>query len=320
MSYPSPRTRIANESDLPTPFVRAAYNFCVPVGVKKIDVVFFEPVSTDLGGSCGRCCFFGVPRNNFQRPFIYVAAEKADHFPSPWRDDLPNTYFASREEAAIYILAHELRHVWQRQFHGQFSERDADAYALHCLRQWRRSWVDVRSFVRSRGHPNGNQREWPTNPLNRFLDYKLKPRKRPTLKRPTLKRPTLKTRIRRSRPSKPRRPIRKNANGNHLEATATRDLELFSYAYRLPGNFSALSDFERSAILKGIDAELADRNAARESDFQFQTKIAQLEAMVEERDAHIGYLGSRISQLERELELEQATASPASSAGARTRQ
>lgn len=53
---------------------------------------------------------------------------------------------ANRIEALVYVLAHELRHQWQA-IHpkgwrvwgarGQYSERDADAYAIKMLRNWR---------------------------------------------------------------------------------------------------------------------------------------------------------------------------------------
>jgi hypothetical protein len=54
----------------------------------------------------------------------------------------------SREEALVHILAHEIRHLWQRNHsgkrgkvwgaRGQFSDRDADAYAIRKMREWRR--------------------------------------------------------------------------------------------------------------------------------------------------------------------------------------
>jgi hypothetical protein len=54
----------------------------------------------------------------------------------------------SREEAFIHILAHELRHLWQKNHRtkrgkvwgarGRFSDRDADAYAIRKQREWRR--------------------------------------------------------------------------------------------------------------------------------------------------------------------------------------
>lgn len=51
------------------------------------------------------------------------------------------------EEVLVFIMAHELRHLWQLKHprgyrvwgaKGQYSERDADAYAIHKLREWRR--------------------------------------------------------------------------------------------------------------------------------------------------------------------------------------
>jgi hypothetical protein len=152
MSYPCVRTRIANDSDFPTSFVRAAFKFCLPEGVTKIDVVFLEPVPTGTGESSGQCWPNGVERNNFQRPSIYVAVSKADRFPSPpqrtaWKEGyLPEPYFASREEMAVYILAHELRHVWQWRVHRGISERDACAYGIHILRRWRRRGPSVQSL------------------------------------------------------------------------------------------------------------------------------------------------------------------------------
>ena len=53
----------------------------------------------------------------------------------------------SREEMIVSILAHELRHAWQYRkrrgyrvwgARGQFSERDADAYAIRTTRKWRK--------------------------------------------------------------------------------------------------------------------------------------------------------------------------------------
>src|SRR5215207_5039678 len=54
----------------------------------------------------------------------------------------------SREEALVHVLAHEFRHYWQYHHPGKrgkvwgarglTSERDADAYAIRKLREWRR--------------------------------------------------------------------------------------------------------------------------------------------------------------------------------------
>jgi len=52
----------------------------------------------------------------------------------------------SREECLIDLMAHELRHLWQKSHkrgrvwgsRGKYSDRDADAYAIRKVRQWRR--------------------------------------------------------------------------------------------------------------------------------------------------------------------------------------
>lgn len=60
---------------------------------------------------------------------------------------LPMPAIGSRMEWLVYLAAHELRHLWQARVprgrrvwgaRGQFSERDADAYAIRMLRAWRR--------------------------------------------------------------------------------------------------------------------------------------------------------------------------------------
>ena len=60
---------------------------------------------------------------------------------------------ADRTEALVYILAHDLRHMWQqhgyavnssfpvgrvKNAHGTYSEVCTEAYAIHKLRAWRR--------------------------------------------------------------------------------------------------------------------------------------------------------------------------------------
>lgn len=58
----------------------------------------------------------------------------------------------TQAELALMLLAHELRHCWQRRVprgwrvwgsRGQMSERDADAYALQMLRRYRRGELEL---------------------------------------------------------------------------------------------------------------------------------------------------------------------------------
>lgn len=77
---------------------------------------------------------------------------------SPPRDRgyLPRPAVSGRLEMLVYLMAHELRHLWQARVprgrrvwgaRGQFSERDACAYGIQKVRAWRRkptNWrVDV---------------------------------------------------------------------------------------------------------------------------------------------------------------------------------
>jgi hypothetical protein len=56
-----------------------------------------------------------------------------------WRNKITCRTMA---ETAVYLVAHELRHLWQyesgRPMRNDPKERDADAYAARCLRRWRR--------------------------------------------------------------------------------------------------------------------------------------------------------------------------------------
>ena len=84
----------------------------------------------------------------------YIAA----HIPDPsilrkvYAGAVGNGYLGwpacSWEEAVVALVAHEIRHLWQARHpkgwrvwgaRGRMSERDADAYAIRKLREWRRS-------------------------------------------------------------------------------------------------------------------------------------------------------------------------------------
>lgn len=58
-------------------------------------------------------------------------------------------YIANKTEALVYVLAHELRHLWQAKTknksgyypksRGRFSEIDTEGYAITKLRAWRKT-------------------------------------------------------------------------------------------------------------------------------------------------------------------------------------
>jgi hypothetical protein len=63
-------------------------------------------------------------------------------------------------ERVLFVLAHELRHAWQKQnpngrkvwgAKGRYSERDADAYAIRKVREYRRNGMGDYAIPASRG-------------------------------------------------------------------------------------------------------------------------------------------------------------------------
>lgn len=63
----------------------------------------------------------------------------------------------TREEALVNIMSHELRHLWQSNHpkkrgkvwgaRGQYSDRDADYWAIRKMREWRRLHQPLQIFV-----------------------------------------------------------------------------------------------------------------------------------------------------------------------------
>ena len=85
-------------------------------------------------------------------PYIVIGRwDRETRFKKPYKFYQGDGYLGvkvfSDEEALVHVVAHELRHLWQARVksgrrvwgaRGQFSERDADAYGLACVRKWRR--------------------------------------------------------------------------------------------------------------------------------------------------------------------------------------
>ena len=100
----------------------------------------------------GRCYWSGCAFSSSVTPLIICRVSPALKYPlnpnlrqSPGY--LKHIKIFSYKEFIAYIIAHELRHLWQAKIkrgyryyncRGQFSERDADCYALHKLREYRR--------------------------------------------------------------------------------------------------------------------------------------------------------------------------------------
>lgn len=146
-----------NYTDLPDVTLRAIYDAVCPAGLPAHDVAI---KNLGRGSVRGRAYTRGSGYHVTARPFVVVSVARTDvqarqilniqHRPGYL------TYaVGSRIEAVVAVLAHELRHLWQASgsldgvrcrsrrgmvwgSRGQFSERDADAYALQMLRRFRR--------------------------------------------------------------------------------------------------------------------------------------------------------------------------------------
>jgi len=143
--------RLKNTTTIPPDVVRAIVRFTCPPGVAGYDVKV-APLRSRGGTVKGRAYSRGSSYHATAAPFVNLYVREPGHFPCPPKPPcrpgyLPMPYFASRVEALVYLAAHELRHLWQATHprgrrvwgaRGQFSERDADAYAIRLLRAWRR--------------------------------------------------------------------------------------------------------------------------------------------------------------------------------------
>ena len=133
------RPRFKNTTALPSGFLREVVRFCTPHGCGPIRI-WFKRAHCGFHFT-GRCystyVTCKVPQPVLLRR-IYHSGDTKGYI--DWR---ACTY----EEALVALVAHELRHVWQFRnargrrvwgSRGLMSERDADAFAIRKMREWRR--------------------------------------------------------------------------------------------------------------------------------------------------------------------------------------
>ena len=137
--------RLKNYTALDTDWLRKVVAAVKPSNVTKFDISF-----KNMGGSGHRGVAYtnGCSYHSNNAPLVIVALGKAKY---PYKGPEGKGYLGvtvyNIKEAAVEVIAHELRHLWQAKVKkgwrvwgakGQFSERDADAYALRMLRAYRR--------------------------------------------------------------------------------------------------------------------------------------------------------------------------------------
>lgn len=151
--------RFINHTTVSDEFLREVIKFTCPPGVHGFDIAF----KNSSRGYRGRAYTKGTCYHSFRTksgkkihrmnvPYIVIGRwTNQGMWRKPYAFAQGKGYLGvkvfSDEEALVHLVAHELRHLWQERVksgrrvwgsRGQFSERDADAYGLSCLRKWRR--------------------------------------------------------------------------------------------------------------------------------------------------------------------------------------
>lgn len=137
--------RLKNYTDFSDSKIREVIRHTKPSGVSNFDISFKNCKHAFRGRAYTQGCAYHATAS----PLVIVSIGKDDKYPT--RKKAIKGYLTvdlyTRLEALVYITAHELRHLWQEQHprgwrvwgaRGKFSERDADAYAIHKLRTWRK--------------------------------------------------------------------------------------------------------------------------------------------------------------------------------------
>lgn len=143
--------RLRNHTDIQTETIRAIIAAVRPSGISRFDV----RVSNTTGrGGAGRAYMNGSGYHATADPFIVIRVPRTEalaRYRMKARGGYLPSDIGSRTECLLFILAHELRHLWQAKHkrgrvygaRGRFSERDADAYALRMLRAYRRGELAI---------------------------------------------------------------------------------------------------------------------------------------------------------------------------------
>jgi len=143
--------KFKNYTQLDSDFLRGVIRAVKPANVSKFDISFKNGQGNRGVAYTNGCSFHGS-----WSPLVVVAINKKTKF--PYRTTSKGAYLGvtlyTLEEVAVFITAHELRHMWQKRVpkgwrvwgsKGQYSERDADAYALQMLRRFRRGELSIAS-------------------------------------------------------------------------------------------------------------------------------------------------------------------------------
>lgn len=158
--------RIKNYTTFNTDLIREIIAFVRPPGISNFDISFKNSENGWKGKAYYAGCSYhdrkkvGLVTIGVPKRLIYNKAtgktrteftNEQTRYRKPNVTDFGNGYLRSNQftptEDLVHLVAHELRHLWQAKIkkghrvwgsRGQFSERDADAYAIRMTRAWRR--------------------------------------------------------------------------------------------------------------------------------------------------------------------------------------
>lgn len=163
--------KIKNTTEIPNEIVREVIQFVRPSGISNFDVMVKNSGGRWVAGRAyvsGKCSY-----HETSSPFIVCRIPKKSKTTHGWRTAIDTTpvshtrihfpqklttyqighlkgrryWLANQIEALVYVMAHELRHIWQHKMknkkgyypksRGKYSEIDTEGYAITKLRAWR---------------------------------------------------------------------------------------------------------------------------------------------------------------------------------------
>lgn len=152
--------RLHNYTKIDTELLREIIRHCVPSGVSGFDIAFKNSRCYHGIAYAEGCTHYARSKRGYHKgatsrtPYVIIYISRPLHgvkWKKPFKFTERGAYLGvrvfSEVEAVVNLVAHELRHLWQRKVprgyrvwgsRGQYSERDADAYSIRKLREWRR--------------------------------------------------------------------------------------------------------------------------------------------------------------------------------------
>ena len=147
--------QLTNTTNIDNEKIREIIRMVRPSGISNFDIMI---KNSDGNTCCGTAYSKGSSYHYSKRPFVVIRIPKNEkHYPYKTYDGkgyIP-TIILNKVEDIIHVIAHELRHLWQSKVkrgyrvwgaRGQFSERDADAYAIRKVREYRKTITTVLGF------------------------------------------------------------------------------------------------------------------------------------------------------------------------------